>query len=411
MNDPIKKAQNAPAIFLYIPFCKTVCTYCDFNVYAHLGKMFDAYTDALAQEIGRTAADLAAPRLARSLALGGGTPSILPIPLLGQIFDVVYRNFELEPGAEVTLEANPGTVDRDKLRALRELGVNRLSLGVQTFDDARLKGFNRRHTAAESREAFDLAHQVGFDNINLDLIFGLPDQSLQDWAQTLDRALAWQPEHLSLYGLQVEEGTALARQIAGGRVQEPDEDLAADMFMLAHDRLTAAGFEHYEISNYARPGSQSRHNLTYWSNLPYLGFGAGAHSFFDGERYANLLAPAEYIARIGRNESVVATRASVSREIEIGDTLMLGLRLERGIVFEEYRQRFGEDVRARFGETIKQLKDWGLMEVGADRMWLTTRGRLVSNQVLWRFLPDGEGRTTEDDGGLTADSRRKMAND
>ncbi|MGB8648745.1 MAG: radical SAM family heme chaperone HemW [Anaerolineae bacterium] len=380
--------QNAPAIFVFIPFCKTVCTYCDFNVYAHLGKLFETYTNALAQEIARTASDIPTPRRAGSLALGGGTPSILPTPLLQRIFGAVYQHFELVPGAEVTLEANPGTVDRDKLRALRDLGVNRLSLGVQTFDDARLKAFNRRHTAAESREAFDLARSLGFDNLNLDLIFGLPDQALDDWAQTLDRALAWQPEHLSLYGLQVEEGTALARQIARGRVHEPAADLAADMFLLAHERLTAAGFEHYEISNYARPGHQSRHNLTYWLNQPYLGFGAGAHSFFRGERYANLCAPAEYIARIANGESVVATREPISREIEIGDTLMLGLRLERGIVFEEYRARFGEDVRDRFGETIKQLTDWGFMEVDAERMHLVTRGRLVSNQLLWRFLPD-----------------------
>ncbi len=388
MKDSISKGRNAPGIFLYYPFCKTVCTYCDFNVYAHLGKLFDAYTRALKLEIARARDSLPAPRRAYSLALGGGTPSILPTSLLAEIFEEVYSHFDLEPGAEVTLEANPGTVDQDKMQTLRSLGVNRLSLGVQTFDDVRLKAFNRRHTARESREAFDLARRAGFDNINLDLIFGLPDQTLADWGETLDRALSWQSEHLSLYGLQVEVGTALQRQIARGRAREPDADLAADMFMLAHDKLSTAGFTHYEISNYARPGRESRHNLVYWLNRPYLGFGAGAHSFFRGERYANLLAPAEYIARLERGESAVATRETISRLGEIGETLMLGLRLERGIVFEEYRGRFGEDVRVRFGETIRQLQEWGMMEVDADRMRLTQHGHLVSNQVLWRFLPD-----------------------
>ncbi len=294
----------------------------------------------------------------------------------------------MEPGAEVTLEANPGTVDLDKLQILHDLGVNRLSLGVQSFDDARLKAFNRNHNSAASREAFDLARRAGFENINLDLIFGLPDQTLDNWAQTLERALTWQPEHLSLYGLQVEEGTALAHQIAKGRVHAPDPDLAADMFLLAEEKLSAAGFEHYEISNYARPGFQSRHNLTYWHNEPYLGFGAGAHSYFQNVRYSNLLNPAEYIARLQRGESVVATREEIGRELEIGETLMVGLRLDEGIAFEKFQARFGIDVRELFGDTIRQLQEWGLMQVLPERMRLTTHGRLVSNQVLWRFLPD-----------------------
>jgi oxygen-independent coproporphyrinogen-3 oxidase len=268
--------------------------------------------------------------------------------------------------------------------------VNRLSLGVQSFDDARLKAFNRNHNSAQSREAFDLARRTGFDNINLDLIFGLPDQTVAEWAQTLERALEWQPEHLSLYGLQVEEGTALALQIKKGRVHEPDPDVAAEMFSLADEKLGAAGFEHYEISNYARPGCQSRHNLTYWLNEPYIGFGAGAHSYFRGVRYANVLKPAEYIARLQQGELPVATREVISRELEIGETLMVGLRLARGILFDDFRLRFGKDVRELFGETISQLREWGLMEVDDAHMGLTARGRLVSNQVLWRFLPDEE---------------------
>lgn len=388
MNHSESKDQTVPALFFYIPFCKTICTYCDFNVYAQHGKLFDAYVGALCREVELTARAIPAPRRAKSLAFGGGTPSILPASLLAKIVEAVLAHFELEPGAEVTLEANPGTVDLEKLCALRVLGLNRLSLGVQSFDDARLKAFNRNHNSAASREAFELARQAGFENINLDLIFGLPDQTLDNWAQTLERALIWQPEHLSLYGLQVEEGTALAHQIAKGRVNEPDPDVAADMFLLADEKLSAAGFEHYEISNYARPGYQSRHNLTYWHNEPYFGFGAGAHSYFQGIRYSNLLKPAEYIAHLQRDELVVATREEIRRELEIGETLMVGLRLDEGITFEKFHARFGVDVRELFGETIRQLQEWGLMEVSDTRMRLMPHGRLVSNQVLWRFLPD-----------------------
>ncbi len=388
LPEMIREQIDSCSVYVGIPFCKTICTYCDFNVYAHFGKLCEGYVEALAIEIETVARDIRPPRRARSLGLGGGTPSILSTPLLGRVLESVYSRFELEPGSEVTLEANPGTVDLEKLRTLRALGVNRLSLGVQSFDDHRLKALNRNHNSAQSKEAYELARRAGFDNINLDLIFGLPGQELDDWARTLDRALAWQPEHLSLYALQVEQGTALERQIAKGRLPSPDPDLAADMFCMAEERLAAAGFEHYEISNYARPGYRSRHNLTYWLNLPYLGFGAGAHSYYRGVRYSNVLKPGDYIARLKRGETVVAVREEIGRELEIGETLMLGLRLEEGIAFEDFQARFGKDIRDLHAATIAQLQEWGLLQVGAGRMRLTGRGRLVSNQVLWRFLPD-----------------------
>jgi oxygen-independent coproporphyrinogen-3 oxidase len=388
LPEMFREQTESCSVYVGIPFCKTICTYCDFNVYAHRGKLFEGYVEALAIEIETVARDIRPPRRARSIGLGGGTPSILPTPLLGRVLESVYSRFELERGSEVTLEANPGTVDLEKLRTLRALGVNRLSLGVQSFDDHRLKALNRNHKSAQSKEAYELARRAGFDNINLDLIFGLPEQEMDDWARTLDRALAWQPQHLSLYALQVEQGTALERQIAKGRLHSPDPDLAADMFCMAEERLAAAGFEHYEISNYARPGYRSRHNLTYWLNLPYLGFGAGAHSYYQGVRYSNVLKPGDYIARLKHGETVVATREEIGPELEIGETLMLGLRLEEGIAFEDFQARFGKDIRDLHAATIAQLQEWGLLQVGAGRMRLTGRARLVSNQVLWRFLPD-----------------------
>jgi oxygen-independent coproporphyrinogen-3 oxidase len=381
-------ARQSPALYVGIPFCKTICTYCDFNVYAHLGRLFDAYVDALGKEFNIVTREMPSPLRVRSLAFGGGTPSILPTSLLVKLFESLYAVISLEPDDEVTLEANPGTIDLDKLRVLKELGVNRLSLGVQTFDDAQLKAFNRHHDSASSLEAFAMAREAGFENINIDLIFGLPDQTMVSWSQTLDRALLWRPEHMSLYGLQVEEGTAIARQIEGGRVHAPDRDLAADMFCSAEEKLQTEGYEHYEISNYAKPGYRSRHNQTYWLNHPYIGIGAGAHSYIDGARYSNLRSPVEYLRHLEVSEPVVASREVISREMEMGETLMLGLRLEEGIAFEDFRARFGVDVREIHGATIAQMEEWGLMQSDAVHIRLTKRGRLLSNQVLWRFLPD-----------------------
>lgn len=386
-KDQIQR-ENDIALFVYIPFCKTLCTYCDFNVYVHLNKLFEAYVEAVVAEVTTAAAQVPSPRRARSLAFGGGTPSILPVKLIEKLVEGISAEFALGNGIEISLEANPGTADLSKLQEYRALGVNRLSLGVQSFDDARLKAFNRNHDSAASRRSFSDARKAGFDNINLDLIFGLPDQTLENWASTLDEALAWQPEHMSLYGLQVEEATALYRQIARGRVTAPDDDLAADMYALAEDRLGAAGFEHYEISNYALPGHLSRHNLTYWKNENYIGFGAGAHSYFGDVRYSNLRDPAAYIERLGHGEPVVVSSERISVELAMGETLMLGLRLGEGISFKGFFERFGVDLRKLHRGTILKLEEWGLLAVDSESMRLTQRGRLLSNQVLWRFLPD-----------------------
>lgn len=375
-------------LFVYIPYCPSICTYCDFNVYARRAPEFDAYVNAVAREIEITAQRIETPRVATSLAFGGGTPSILSAKQIAIIVNAARAQFEFAPAAEWTLEANPGTVDLEKLRALREMGFTRLSLGVQTFDDARLKQFNRDHTVAQAYEAFELARRAGFENINLDLIYGLPNQSLDDWRATVERALAFESEHLSLYGLQVEERTVLKKQIELRRISQPDEDIAADMYELAVEMLRAAGFEHYEISNFAKPGFASRHNKTYWLNEPYLGFGAGAHSSWQHERYENVRAPREYIKRLARGDLPIAARETISRAAEISETMFLGLRLAEGIVWTRFSERFGEDARVIFREPIALLQDWRMLEVSDERMRLTEQGMLVSNQLLWRFLLD-----------------------
>lgn len=382
------QVETAPALFVFIPFCVTICTYCDFNVYARREGWFDAYVEALAQEI-RTIADAGpAPRRAKTLAFGGGTPSILSAKQLGRVVEAIRDCFEFEAGSEWTLEANPGTVDADKLRALKGMGFSRLSLGVQTFDDARLRQFNRHHTTADSLEAFALARSAGLENVSIDLIYGLPEQTVEDWRETLERALALESEHLSLYGLQVEERTVLKRQIGLGRIPQPEADLAAQMYELAVERLATAGFRHYEISNFAKPGFESRHNMTYWLNDPYFGFGAGAHSLWMGERYENVKNPRVYMQWAASGSSPIASREKISRAMQMAETVFLGLRLADGLSWARFRRRFGEDARGVYREPIELLSSWGVLETDEERMKLTERGMLISNQLLWRFLPD-----------------------
>ncbi len=392
------------ALFVFIPFCKIKCTYCDFNVYAHLSRWMEPYADAVAREIARHPSTLRA----KSIYLGGGTPSLMPVASIEKILRACRDRFTLSSDAEITLEANPGTVDFDQLRALKSLGINRLSLGVQSFDDATLRRLNRGHTVDDALTTFDLARRAGFDNISLDFIYGLPLQTLDDWRATLERAVALQPEHLSLYALKVEADTGLEHQIKRGKYPMPDDDLAAEMYVLAEEMLDAAGYAQYEISNWARNANpksqipnfkyQSKHNLTYWHNQPYLGFGAGAHSCFGGERFWNGLSPIEYVQRIERGESVLEARESISRELEMAETMILGLRLNEGVAFDAFAARYGEDAREKYARQLREVSELGLVEVESPEgtlarnpfgsaVRLTSRGRLLSNEVFWRFLP------------------------
>ncbi len=408
------------ALFVFIPFCKIKCTYCDFNVYANLSRAMEPYANAVAREIHNSKFLIRNSDQsflsARTVYLGGGTPSIVSVAQIEKIVDACRETFSILPDAEVTLEANPGTMDAAKLRDLRALGINRLSIGAQSFDDTTLKRLNRGHTVADALKTYDEARRAGFHNINLDFIYGLPLQAIDDWRTTLERALALKPEHLSLYALKVEEGTGLEYQIKRGTYPMPEDDLAADMYTFAEEMLDAAGYEHYEISNWAKmdvrnlksevgradgdPTSNfqslaSKHNLTYWLNQPYLGFGAGAHSHFEASRYWNVLSPLEYIARVEQGVSVEGGREMIGRETEMAETMILGLRLLRGVAFKDFEEQFGEDARAKYAAQLVELERLGLIEIErpdglesiGSRVRLTPRGRLLSNEVFWRFLP------------------------
>lgn len=388
IESPERKFSPPPGLFVYVPYCRSVCTYCDFNVYARREPEFDVYANAVTREIRLMAQSIAAPRRAKTLSFGGGTPSIFSAGEIEKIAESVSAHFKFDARAEWMLEANPGTAALDKLRALRQMGFNRLSLGAQTFDDRRLAQLNRAHTVTDTYDAFEWARRAGFENINLDFIYGLPDQTSDEWRETLKRALEFQSEHLSLYGLQVEERTVLKKQIDLGRVPMPDADTAAEMYEIAVEMLGAAGFVHYEISNWAKPGFESQHNKTYWLNEPYLGFGAGAHSSWNHERYENIRSPRRYMTSLENGNLPVVSRETISRAGEISETMFLGLRLAEGVTWTRFRARFGDDARDLFREPIALLQEWQMLDVDDERMRLTEKGMLVSNQLLWRFLPD-----------------------
>ena len=385
-------------LYVHIPFCATKCPYCDFNTYAGIESQMEPYLAALRKEIELWGAVLGGPRL-ETVFFGGGTPSYLPPGSLGMLLDAVRGSFGLAVEAEITAEANPDDLHADKLESLLEAGVNRLSIGVQSLDDDLLRLLGRRHSAGEALEAFTTARSAGFDNVSIDLMYGLPDQTLEQWGATLATALGMRPSHISMYCLTLEGGTPMERDAAAGRVSVPDGDLAADMYLMAEVQTAEAGYRHYEISNWAMPGRESRHNLLYWRNRPFLGVGPGAHSYLDGHRFHNLRSPREYIRRLEFGEPraqpggrifdgipVVEGAEPVDRRLEMAETMMMGLRLDTGIEPALFAARFGGPPGEVYGEIIEELEDDGLLEAGNDRIVLTPRGRLLGNEVFGRFF-------------------------
>ena len=370
------------ALYLHIPFCQRRCTYCDFNTYAGLADLFTPYASALAQDVQRAGHG---ERVA-TIFFGGGTPSVLPVALIAHLLTACRSAFAVDADAEISLEANPGTVDQAKLDGLRQLGVNRLSLGVQSAHPDELALLGRIHSFDQAAQTVSMARAAGFDNLSLDLIYGLPGQSLDRWGTTLDAALALSPDHLSAYCLTVEAGTPLADAVTSGQLPAPDPDVAAEMYELAESVLEQAGFTHYEISNWARPGFECRHNLVYWRNGAYLGFGAGAHSYRDKRRWWNVPTPAAYIARVQAGQAPEAGAEEIDLAQEMGETMMLGLRLREGVSAVTFQDRFGQALDAVYRRELDELVAQGLIQWDGQRVCLTTRGHLLGNQVFYRFI-------------------------
>ncbi len=389
--------MTAPvSLYLHFPFCQQRCSYCDFNTYAGQEPLIRPYLRALEAEV-RWLGQTAPARLpVHTVYFGGGTPSLAPLDGLERVLQAIAEVFDLNEAVEITLEANPGTVDLDYLRGLRSLGFNRLSFGVQSAHPEELRLLGRIHDYPTVTQSVAWARKAGFANLNLDLIYGLPGQPLARWQRTLELALGLRPEHLSLYALTLEHGTPLAAWVAQGLLPPPDDDVAATMYEWAGERLDQAGYRQYEISNWARPGYACRHNLQYWRNEPYLGLGAGAHGWVAGVRTVNVRAPGAYIQRMAhppaalpfpRTPATVEARALSSQE-EMEETMMMGLRLtEEGVSDERFAQRFGLPLEQAFGEPIARLTALGLLEwAPGARLRLTPKARLLGNVVFREFV-------------------------
>ena len=388
------------SLYLHIPFCTAKCGYCDFNSYEGLDHLVPDYTPALVRELGLWAPAARSHRV-ETVFLGGGTPSLTSLDDMETIVRGLRDQYEVAPDAEWTLEANPTELTQEHLEGLRALGINRLSIGVQSLHDDELELLDRQHSAERAVEGVHAARAAGFDNVNMDLIFGLIDQPLERWQGTLERAIDLAPEHLSCYALTVEPGTLLYYQVQKGDLPEPDPDVVAEQYEWTRDRLALAGYEQYEISNWSRPGHACRHNLVYWRAEPYIGVGAGAHSFFAGQRLANVDSPQRYVELVNAShEERVATGGGTLQQIAGGETpddatlradaLILGLRLLEGVSRLEYADRFGEPPEAAFGEAIERHFRTGLLEDRDGRLRLTSRGLLLANEVFVDLLPDAE---------------------
>ena len=390
------------SLYIHVPFCSLKCAYCDFNSYARLEELIPPFVDALLREITLWA-PITDGRPVETVFFGGGTPSLLPAADNERIITAVRDAYGLTPDAEVSIEANPGTVDLAYLRALVAAGFNRISFGVQSFHDADLQFLDRIHSAQDAEDSVHWSREAGFARISLDLIYGLPDQTLNAWSTNLDQALALDPSHISLYALTIEEGTRLAYDIDDGRIPEPDADLQADMYELTCQRLATAGYEQYEISNWSRPGQQCQHNLIYWRNGEWIGFGPGAHSHWGGYRFANVYSPRQYINRINEAKESPGratsgeTLASMphlmlveaqSDDLQLADTAILALRLNEGLDLAAFERRFGRSFEDVYSEPYSEITGAGLIERGNGNIRLTDRGRFLANEVFVRLLPD-----------------------
>jgi oxygen-independent coproporphyrinogen-3 oxidase len=399
-NPPVY--SDGIGLYLHVPFCETKCPYCDFNTYAGIEDQIPGYVRAVENEL-RGWGNLLSHPPAKTIFLGGGTPSYLPAGGIESILRTIRQSYRVDDRAEVTMECNPGDVTSERAASWIGSGVNRISMGAQSFDDGLLKLLGRRHTALEARNAFQTLRDAGFANQSLDLMYGLPHQSLEQWTDTLDTLLELDPDHVSLYGLQIEKGTPLQVDVAQGRYPVPDDDLAADMYEEAQDRLAANGFAQYEISNWSKHGVESQHNLIYWLNEPYLGVGPGAHSWLAGQRFANLKSPRRYVDVVGDDygpggaDPVAAMRMPggpveqvdvTTPAIDIAETMMMGMRLNEGVALSRFTKRFGAGIGDVFPTEVRRLLEIGLVELTDDALRLTERGRLLGNEVFAEFIGD-----------------------
>lgn len=386
---------NKPlSLYLHIPFCTTKCTYCAFNTYTNLERLIPDFVQALIKEVGFVGKTNPHSHIT-SVYFGGGTPSLLTAFQLKQILEQIHKCFPVSANCEITMEANPIDLTEKYVEELLEIGINRLSIGVQSTHEHELTLFARRHNSEVATQAFNLARQHGFKNISLDLIYGIPNQTLEQWKVSVDHILALSPEHISMYSLGLEDGTPMKNWVQIGKLPTPDDDVTADMYELATDLMLEKGYEQYEISNWSKPNLACEHNLQYWRNFPYLGLGSGAHGYAGGKRYSTIRSPKQYIDRLLYSDDienvnlefpltpVVDEFTDVQRQDEISETLMTGLRLtQTGITHESFHERFGVSVHELHSVTLNKFIKHGLLQQDEKSIRITRRGRLLSNAIF-----------------------------
>jgi oxygen-independent coproporphyrinogen-3 oxidase len=369
-------------LYLHIPFCSAICNYCNFNRGLFDAAVKEQYVQALLAEV-RRAGDGAA---ADSIFFGGGTPSLLEPSEIGALIAECRNGFAVTADAEVTMEANPETVTPARLAGFRAAGVNRLSYGVQSFRDDELQRLSRLHSSSRAAEAVRMARAAGFDNLSLDLMMWLPQQTTAQWLESVDALIALEPDHASMYMLELYPNAPLRDAMARGKWSLAPDDDVAEMYLSGLDRMDTAGFVQYEISNAARPGRESRHNLKYWQDGEWLGFGCGAHSTRRGVRWKNLPATAEYISTVARSGQLVIERREMAAEERLEDALFTGLRLSAGIDLRGVKARYGVDVWVKYGEALQEFVDQGLLIYDGARLRLTRPGMLLAHDVMTVFI-------------------------
>lgn len=395
--------ENGISLYVHVPFCKTKCPYCDFNTYQGIEGLMMPFLDALKTEIGLWGQALGGPAV-NTVFFGGGTPSYLPRGEIGKVLSSIRDAFPVAANAEITIEANPGDLDREACHELLAQGVNRLSIGVQSLNNPLLALLGRRHDAGQAAAAFSIAREAGFSNVNLDLMYGIPKQTMEQWTETLTALMDLCPEHISMYSLTVEDGTPFQKWVDEGKLPDPDPDLAADMYHEAEDRLQSASYHHYEISNWCKPGLPARHNLAYWRNLPFLGVGPGAHSSLGGFRFWDLDSPRTYNYMVQRwqEEAPLQLEAITAEALEAapqvggfeqldtetsyGESMFLGLRLLDGFDLAEASAQVGTNLASHFEAQINEAVSEGLLRWEGGKLKLTKPAYLIANRVFTRFV-------------------------
>lgn len=373
------------SIYIHIPFCKKKCLYCDFPSFSGCENIYEDYVNSLVSELVDNSREYSEFEIA-TIFIGGGTPTVLPPKQLGRILDAVLNKFNVRNDAEITIEANPGTVNAQIFKELRSMYINRLSFGVQAWQNSLLKSLGRIHDNETFVRNFNEARNVGFKNISCDLMFSLPNQTLSHWEETLEKIMRLNPEHISAYSLIIEDGTPFKEMYEKGMFKATDEVLDREMYYLAKEMLKDKGYNQYEISNFAKQDFESRHNIVYWKTEEYLGFGLGAHSYVGGERFHNTYAMADYINAKGNIVKLREEIEILSKEEKMEEFMFMGLRMTNGISISEFKKRFNTDVKDIFKDSVEYLVDQKLLYINNDRLALTDKGIDISNFVFEKFI-------------------------